>query len=356
MEVCVSRKIVISGWYGFGNIGDESILQAMIDTFKKEWEECEIIVLSFNPEYTIKTQKVNAVHQIPINGIKTWLKNIVLFRWIKTLRAIQECDIFVMGGGGFLSDWQPEVPVGWLKQMRIAKFFGKKTILYGIGAGPFLTEQGKRDTKYYIDHFVDEITVRDTTSLLNMKSLNVDTDLKLYKDPVMDLKIDTTKIKRENIIGINFLELFKYKSFNQAEERFNQYVKSLNEILIYIKEHYPAYTIEFVSFFENDTNFYKRYFNKFHIKIIEPNDYTELVSSMKKYKLFIGTRFHSLIFALKTNTPAIGIVYQHKSLDLCKTYNINYEVVSDGTLPPLKENDINVVHMYEYIDEKLKGL
>ena len=36
MEIYMSKKIVISGWYGPGNIGDEAILQAMIDIFEKK--------------------------------------------------------------------------------------------------------------------------------------------------------------------------------------------------------------------------------------------------------------------------------------------------------------------------------
>lgn len=352
----MNKKIVISGWYGLGNIGDEAILQTMIDTFRKKYENCEITVLSFNPEYTIKIQHVNVVYQIPISGIKTWIKNILLLRWIKTLKAIKECDLFVMGGGGFLSDWQPEVPVGWLKQMKIAKFFDKETILYCIGAGPFLSEKGKKDTKYYIDNYVDKISVRDKTSLKNLKSLKIKKDVVLKNDPVFDLEIDIKNIKKEEIIGINFVELFRHKSFNSSEEKIDKYINSLKEIIFYINKKYPAYKIEFVSFYKTDTSFYKRYFNEFDIKIVEPVDYKELVYSMQRYRLFIGTRFHSLIFSLKTKTPVIAIVYHHKSLDLCQLYKIDYEIISDGTLPPLEDRDIDTYVMKKYIDKKLKRI
>lgn len=344
----MNKKIVISGWYGFGNIGDEAILQAMIDTFEKEYPNCNITVLSYNPEYTKRVQRVDAVYQIPI-GKKSLLKNIISLRWIATLKAIKNCDIFIMGGGGFLSDWQPEVPKGWLKQMKIAKFFGKKTMLYGIGAGPFLTEKGEKETKYYIDNFVDEVTVRDKTSFQNLNNLKLKKNICLTKDPVMDLKININ-INRQNIIGLNFVELFKFESFDRNESKFNKYIKSLEYILVHLKENHHEYKLEFVSFFETDREFYKKYFNKFNIEIIEPANYLELVERMNNYSLFIGTRFHSLIFSIKTKTPTIGIVYQHKNLDLCNEHNISYETISDGTLPPLENVDINSKNIIEYIN------
>ena len=37
------KKILISGWYGFGNVGDEAILQALIDDFEKKFEGAQFV-------------------------------------------------------------------------------------------------------------------------------------------------------------------------------------------------------------------------------------------------------------------------------------------------------------------------
>ena len=42
-------KIVISGYYGFDNLGDEAILKAIITSLKKVDSTIDITVLSNNP-------------------------------------------------------------------------------------------------------------------------------------------------------------------------------------------------------------------------------------------------------------------------------------------------------------------
>ena len=48
------KKILISGYYGFGNIGDEAILMAMLSELEKMKDANNITVLSNNPKQTEK--------------------------------------------------------------------------------------------------------------------------------------------------------------------------------------------------------------------------------------------------------------------------------------------------------------
>ena len=41
-------RILISGYYGFNNIGDESILSAVVENLREKLEDIEITVLSKN--------------------------------------------------------------------------------------------------------------------------------------------------------------------------------------------------------------------------------------------------------------------------------------------------------------------
>ena len=45
-------NIVISGYYGFGNAGDEAMLCAIIDAIRKEEADAHITVISGNPTET----------------------------------------------------------------------------------------------------------------------------------------------------------------------------------------------------------------------------------------------------------------------------------------------------------------
>ena len=57
------NKIVISGYYGFNNIGDESILTAIISNIRENIDNIDITVLSKDPELTSKKHKVDAINR-----------------------------------------------------------------------------------------------------------------------------------------------------------------------------------------------------------------------------------------------------------------------------------------------------
>lgn len=326
----MNKKIVISGWYGFGNIGDEAILQAMIDTFEKEYPNCNITVLSYNPEYTKRVQRVDAVYQIPI-GKKSLLKNIISLRWIATLKAIKNCDIFIMGGGGFLSDWQPEVPKGWLKQMKLAKFFGKKTMLYGIGAGPFLTDKGKKTTKYYIDNFVDKMTVRDKESYRQLvENVKINKAIEIEIDPVAKMKVEKyidVNDSSDNSIVMIYTEYFKSKYFEEKHHKkwdllFNAFCSQINAVL----EH--GFLPKLVFFQKNiEEDLANRFIEIFgdNVKVEFPNDYKEAVKMMNKSDAIISFRLHGNILAYAMKKPFLPIIYHHKTAGFLEHIDYPYE-------------------------------
>ena len=51
-------KILLSGYYGFANAGDEAMLTAIITGLRREVPSVEITVLSSNPAMTAEKYKV----------------------------------------------------------------------------------------------------------------------------------------------------------------------------------------------------------------------------------------------------------------------------------------------------------
>jgi len=50
----VKRKsVLISGYFGFGNLGDEAILEAVVGELRRRDPDVEIIALSGNPRETV---------------------------------------------------------------------------------------------------------------------------------------------------------------------------------------------------------------------------------------------------------------------------------------------------------------
>ena len=56
-------NIVISGFYGLGNTGDEAILEAIIYNLRDELENPDITVFSLSPEKTASEHEVHSIYR-----------------------------------------------------------------------------------------------------------------------------------------------------------------------------------------------------------------------------------------------------------------------------------------------------
>src|SRR5674476_1002411 len=54
-------RILISGYYGFSNLGDEAILTSMQNALLQQNSEAELTVLSVNPEVTRQSHKLRSI-------------------------------------------------------------------------------------------------------------------------------------------------------------------------------------------------------------------------------------------------------------------------------------------------------
>ena len=53
-------RFLLSGYYGFGNVGDEALLQIIVERLRARWPACTVDVLSGDPAGTMKTFGVEA--------------------------------------------------------------------------------------------------------------------------------------------------------------------------------------------------------------------------------------------------------------------------------------------------------
>ena len=82
-------NILISGYYGFDNIGDESILRTLVSSLREHIPDCSLTVLSHNPTSTREKYGVEAVDRMSPVAI---------------LHAVKKCDMLISGGGSLFRD------------------------------------------------------------------------------------------------------------------------------------------------------------------------------------------------------------------------------------------------------------
>ena len=110
--------MVVSGYYGFGNAGDEMILSALLRTLAGQ----DVTVLSADPAATCADHGVAAVPRAAPGRV---------------LRALARCDLLVSGGGGLLQDATGPASVPYyLGLIAAARALGKPCMVYAQGIGP----------------------------------------------------------------------------------------------------------------------------------------------------------------------------------------------------------------------------
>ncbi|MCL2391092.1 MAG: polysaccharide pyruvyl transferase CsaB [Oscillospiraceae bacterium] len=168
-------KIVISGYYGYDNCGDEAVLMSIIHCLRTLRPDVKITVLSGNPEKTRAVYGVDAVNRWNLVAIK-----------IALLRA----HLLISGGGSLIQDvTSVRSPSYYLGIIRLALLMQKKVIIYSQGVGPIITQKNREKTSKVFNR-CHAITLRDEGSAALLSEIGVTKNLNVTCDPVLALNRD----------------------------------------------------------------------------------------------------------------------------------------------------------------------
>lgn len=319
-------KIFISGYYGLNNIGDEAILSGMINCLNAHFYEPEYYVLTNNANVTYTLHKVHTVEQSLKKGNTTFLKNIVIKNEIgNILKQIRNCDIFILGGGSLLQDLKAHYLPILLSQIKIAQKLRKKTVIYGIGAGPIDTKLGKYLCRSILN-YADLITVRDTMSKEVLEECGVH-DVIQTADPAFGIPIPELNVVNPidgkgtgwanyciGITAYNWLhDSDKYRNLNHGTADLHDRRRKLANIFDTLVNEKNC-SLNFIPTVKIDYEGYNEIqkLMSFHqnSRVLEfTNDFKRVFCNLSQSDLLIGMRLHSLIFASLLGKPVIPISY-----------------------------------------------
>lgn len=116
-------RAAILGYYGFGNLGDELLLEACLKMFGRCGLGREsVIVLSNNPDETSRVFGVDSVNR---------------WRLREVVSALRNSETLLLGGGGIFQDTTSVKSCVWYWGLvRLARFFGLKVWALGQSVGP----------------------------------------------------------------------------------------------------------------------------------------------------------------------------------------------------------------------------
>jgi polysaccharide pyruvyl transferase CsaB len=164
-DIAELSKIVLAGYYGCGNMGDDALLIGLLTAVRDL--PIRPIALAGEPE---KLQRLLGVPSIDRRNFEA------------IGRALEDADALVFGGGGILQDATSIASIRYYtKLIHFAKKKSKRVVMLGQGVGPITSYFGKQMATNALK-LVDEITVRDSGSLNVLRSLGIKRPIEVTAD------------------------------------------------------------------------------------------------------------------------------------------------------------------------------
>ena len=140
----MGKRVLISGYIGFQNFGDDAILGLLVRYLRKS--NCAITALSSDPESTEKMFKIKALNYM---------------NFFHILWGVFDTNVLISGGGSLIQNGTSSLSLlYYLAIIFLAKLFGKKVIIFAQGIGP-IYGKGYQWLSKKILKMCDLILVRD---------------------------------------------------------------------------------------------------------------------------------------------------------------------------------------------------
>jgi len=302
-------NVVISGYYGKTNAGDEAILYSILKQIRNTNKNANITVLSLRPENTKNTYCVNSIYTFDFKSIKKILK---------------QNDVFISGGGTLLQNvTSTKSLLYYLYLILLAKKYKNKVIMYACGVGPIKGKIIRKITSYILNKCVDHILLRDNLSYTELSKLNVNLDkVELGIDPSLLLN-EFIKIDKDIFDKFNLDKTKKYVgiSINKINKNI---IQEMENILIYLNKK-NIIPILIPMDYNDDLKVLKDLIKETKIPyyIIDKNiSFIEKYSLISNMEFVIGMRLHTILFSYLLGVKVIGISYDSKINAFCDDWGI----------------------------------
>lgn len=204
-------KIVVSGGWSYGNLGDDAILEATSVLLRRHAPSAEIVWTAYDVGLAkgsgieLAGPLLPSVHRFLDRTHSFWMLQTVgkslgysqwprfwgkrfrryvrpLFEAVDAWRdhvtdpsdAFRGADVFLMSGGGYFNRW-PTMFSARLRELELAHANGCRTVLLGQSIGPFSSEQREMLRRTLSPN--DRICVRDGESAREIEALGFSADL-----------------------------------------------------------------------------------------------------------------------------------------------------------------------------------
>ncbi len=300
-------RIAISGYYGFGNAGDEAVLSATLGELRSRLPGAEPVVLSADPAATSEQHEVEAAPRWPLGPL---------------MRTIRSADLLISGGGSLLQNETSWASLAYyLLVLDRARSAGVPYVIHAQGLGPLNGRLARRMTARLLRR-AEAVTLRDEASValareigVPAETLTLTADPAFLLEPVADAEVDAI-LREVGVEGSEPLIGMVVREWRGAHEALGPLAKiartgaeqwGARAVIIPFQPsedhevcHELAALVPGGALIERE---------------LHPR---ALMGLIGRLDVLIAMRLHALIFAAATAVPAVGLSYDPKVEALCE--------------------------------------
>ena len=346
--------IALLGPYGFGNLGDAAIQQAVIDAIRVRQPKTTIVGISLNPS---DTEKRHGIAAYPITSMppKKVAKDkgragvfLERLRWSRPGRLAhkmfvrlpkeflllpravifgRKLSMLVISGGGQLDDYWGGPwghPYALLKWSLAARLHGARVAFMSVGAGPLDARLSKRFARLYL-RLAHYRSYRDQASKRFIASIGWKGEDPVYPDLAHRINVDHLSATPYGgggrlVVGVGPMSYFDPRVWPERDGKvYRGYLEKLAQFTGWLLEQghtvvlFPGEAYWDGLVMGDLAGLLKQRAGEggtLHIARTETVD--ELMSTLKGLDLVVASRFHGVLLAHVVQKPVLALSYHQK--------------------------------------------
>jgi colanic acid/amylovoran biosynthesis protein len=394
-------KIIVSHVYSDDNKGDAALLSVLLSDIRRVFSEPQITILTLdkiaeNETFDGAPVKNGFMHYAsdryknhPMRtlyaffvaaGTLLWAlvykatgENLPLPHYLQDIVLLyRDADLVIPAGGGYIRGkagfMDTFVLFFMVHPLLFTYILNKPTIGYAQSVGPFGNKIQESLAKFAVKKMTGIIAREKITAELlkkwNIKNVFLSTDAGFLfaEETSMDPRKELGIHKEQMMVGITVRNWLKPEKQAEYERTIaavaDSIVQKYDAAIIFI----PQVTVE--NHRDDDRESSRRVYGFMEHKdsarlLTERYNHQTIKTLCGKLDYLIGTRFHSVIFALTSYVPSIAIGYEYKTQGIMADLGLSDWVIDIERVDPSKLTqlfDQLVAHKSDYVKELRKAL
>lgn len=370
------KGFYLTGGWGYGNKGDNAILEGMRQSLSSRFPDDSLTVTSYSQAEMREQhgiESIKSVHRLlwkraPLGllrwiGIFVWRATDLKVLLVPSLRKHQslmrQARAVIMGGGGYFNDAWPDMLRSRYVEIDLARSVGTPVVIYGQTLGPFSKATIDRSLGRYLG-YVTKIAFRDAQSLKVLEAAGVPENKRVLSADEANLlsvrpPLEPKRAGRK-VVGVMIQKFRPHLGPSGPSPAGSipdegSYVQRVVEALGNVASKNPDIDYLFIPSTRWDESTVRRVADELRTKFdgrvqfISDPTADQFIRACQNVDLMVSTNMHPIILAATAGVPSVAISYHYKLDDFMASIGLSSSVI--------KIDDFDSLHLEQMLMDAL---